>query len=100
MHGGFQVEPGSAARDAEQRNRESPQVGRAQVGIRLTRAVGQKFEFETAPGKQAGEARPLVVTPAEQHQVEQRQAEQLVAEPPASSAAARAWKMFRGWFGF
>jgi hypothetical protein len=95
MHGGFQVGAGSAARDAEQRNRESPQIGRAQVGIRLTRAVGQKFEFEAAPGKQAGEARPSVATPASQ-----RPAEQPVAEPTPSSPAARVWKKFRSLFGF
>jgi len=95
MHGGFQVEPGSAARDAEQRSRESPPIGKASVGIRVSRAVGQKFEFDAAPGKQAGEARPAVVAPAQQSV-----AEQPVEGAAASSPAARVWKKFRSLFGF
>jgi len=98
MHGGFRIEPGSAAKDAERRNREAGPVGTTPVGIRVSRAVGQKFEFEAGPVQHAGEAQPrVVVTPVERPA--QQPAEQPPVAPPAPSAVAQVWNKFRSWFG-
>lgn len=90
MTGGFRVEPGSAARDAEQRAREAgPSPYRNSVGIRVGGQVGQKFEFESRPSG-AGEALPIKPAPAPEVKPAP------VEAPP--SAAARVWGKFRGLF--
>ena len=92
MHGGFGVEPGSAARDAEERARESGATPfRGNVGIRVSRQAGQKFEFEARPSG-PGEALPIPKAGPEP------EARPPVVEPRAPSAAARIWGKFRGLF--
>lgn len=95
MHGGFGVEPGSAARDAEQRARETePSPFRNTVGMRLGAQVGRKFELESRPSG-PGEARPVEqapVAPAPQAEAQPAPPE----KPP--SGAARLWDAFRGLF--
>ena len=59
-HYGFGVEPGSAAKAAEDAAKESSAAPRDQfrgsMGIRMTRAVGQKFELpKPASGSEAAE---------------------------------------------
>jgi hypothetical protein len=108
MHGGFRIEPGSAARDAERRKKEAGSFDIAPVGIRVSRAVGQKFEYEAGPANHPGEAQPRVLIPA---QPPAPQTAAPVAPPaptiappaptvaPAPSAAAKVWGKLRGWFG-
>jgi hypothetical protein len=60
------------------------------VGIRVSRAVGKKFEFEAGPVKHAGGAQPRVSTPPEQPAPQP--AEQPPIAPPAASAVAHVWK--------
>ena len=117
MTGG--IRPGSAARDAEQRNRENPvrniSLGmrpgsaareaeerarnsdaapfNASVGIKLSAGGGQKFELEARPSGpgEALPAKPPAVEPVVA-------AEPVVPPTPAPPAAAQIWGKFRGWF--
>jgi hypothetical protein len=82
MTGGFRVEGGSAARDAEQRNRESGGVvPKRSVGIRVGGQVGRKFEIDSP--------RPAAPIPVEEPK----------STPAPPSAAARLWSKFRSLFG-
>jgi hypothetical protein len=94
MHGGFRVEPGSAARDAEQRAREAgPAPFRNNVGIRVGGQVGRKFEIESRPATpEEPPVKPAAPPPEPQPEVKAAAAE----APP--SAAARLWGKFRGLF--
>ncbi len=60
MSQGFGIKPGSAAKAAEDNAADSSAVPRDQfrgaIGIRMTRAVGQKFELpKSASGAEAAE---------------------------------------------
>jgi hypothetical protein len=82
MHAGMKVEAGSAARDAEQRKRESGPTPRSSVSLRISRTVGQKFEVEpvkAAPSSEASTAGEMKTT-------------------PRPSMAARIWNRFLGVF--
>ena len=59
----MRIEPGSAARAAEQsRKAEAEARGefKPTVGIRVSRAVGQKFELPSGPATGPGEALPAI----------------------------------------
>jgi len=59
----MRIEPGSAARAAEQsRKAEAEARGefRSTAGIRVSRAVGQKFELPSGPASGPGEAMPVI----------------------------------------
>jgi len=59
----MRIEVGSAARAAEQsRKAESEERGefKSTVGIRVSRAVGQKFELPGGPASGPGEALPVI----------------------------------------
>lgn len=101
MHGGFGVKPGSSARDAEQRARESERTPfRGNVGINVSRAVGQKFELEARPSGpgEALPAKPVASEPAPAPApAPQPEVKSAVVETPPS-AAGRVWNKFRGLF--
>jgi len=90
--GGFGVGPGSAARDAERRNREADPVPRASMGIRVGGQLGRKFEYEQGRPQGPGEALPA--KPAQPVPVQA--APVAPADPP--SAVGRLWGKFRGLF--
>jgi len=59
----MRIEVGSAARAAEQsRKAEAEERGefKSTVGIRVSRAVGQKFELPSGPASGPGEALPVI----------------------------------------
>lgn len=91
--GGFGVDPGSAARDAERRTREADPVPRASMGIRVGGQIGRKFEFESGRPQGPGEAMPVM--PARPAPVP---AAAPVTPADPSSAAQRLWGKFRGLF--
>ncbi len=92
------VRPGSAARDAEERARNSEEVPfNASVGFNLSRGGGQKFEFETRPSG-SGEALPAKAPPVEPAAPVANAPPAQPEAPAGQSAAAQAWGKFRGWF--
>lgn len=92
------VRPGSAAREAEELARNSEEVpSNVSVGFKLSRGGGQKFEFEAPSG--AGEALPAKAPPVEPIVAAAPAVPAPQPEaPPAPSAAARVWGKFRGLF--
>ncbi len=100
MNREIRIDVGSAARAAEQ-SREADAAERGEfkrtAGIRVTRAVGQKFELPTGPATGAGEALPL---PPSAAPAQERASGETPAEAKASSQplTARIAGLFRGWF--
>jgi hypothetical protein len=96
MNRGIRIDAGSAAKSAEER-REAEAAARGEfqrtAGIRMTRAVGQKFELPGGPATQAGEALPIPAPAA--------QAQALKEAPAASSPSltSRISGVFRSLFG-
>ncbi len=80
------VRPGSAAREAEERARNSEEAPfNASVGFNLSRGGGVKFELETRPSG-PGEAMPVKVPPAEPVAPAAPAAAAPVAAPPQPEA--------------
>jgi hypothetical protein len=82
MTGGARIEAGSAARDAEQRNRDAGSTPRRGVALRVGSHAGRKFEIE----------RPQAV---EVHRTEEPE-----IAPAPSTGLARLWDKFRALFWF
>ena len=104
MNRGIRIDAGSAAKSAEER-READAAARGEfqrtAGIRMTRAVGQKFELPGGPATQAGEALPIPA-PAAQEQGSIRGHEQALkeaAEASSPSLPSRISGVLRSLFG-
>jgi hypothetical protein len=93
MNRGIRIDVGSAARAAEQ-SREADAAARGEfkgtAGIRVTRAVGQKFELPGGPARGPGEALPAAPSAAQ---------EPAKSEASAPSLTARLAGVLRGLFG-
>lgn len=104
MNRSIRIEGGSAARAAEQ-SREADAAARGEIkgtaGIRVTRAVGQKFELPGGPATGPGEALPIPARAA-QEQGSIRGDEQALKEAPGASSpslTSRISGVFRSLFG-
>ncbi|MGD0001244.1 MAG: hypothetical protein ABSE21_14200 [Bryobacteraceae bacterium] len=104
MNRGIRIDAGSAAKAAEQ-SREADAAARGEfkgpTGIRMTRAVGQKFELPGGPATQAGEALPVAPSAAREQGSAQGQEQAIKEAPEASSPSltSRISGIFRSLFG-
>ncbi|HTR36648.1 MAG TPA: hypothetical protein VMH80_12140 [Bryobacteraceae bacterium] len=121
MQRGFRIEPGSAARSAEQEKKaqgpvptfrigsaaksaeerakaseEAPgEPFRSSVGVRMSVGTGQKFEL----GRPTGPGEALPVGPAAEAPAPAPQSAAPATAPPQPQGVARLWGKFRGLFG-
>jgi hypothetical protein len=98
MNRGIRIDAGSAARAAEQSGEaEAAERGefKPTVGIRVARAVGQKFELPSGPASGPGEALPAP-SPAAQAQAPPEAP--VAAKASSAPLAARIASVFRGLF--
>jgi hypothetical protein len=104
MNRGIRIDAGSAAKAAEQ-NREADAAARGEFkgtpGIRMTRAVGQKFELPGGPASGPGEALPIAPTAAREQGSAQGQEQAFKEAPERSSPSltSRISGVFRSLFG-
>ena len=116
MQRGFRIEPGSAAKSAERERSQTPEAafrigsaaksaeqaaresgaeprGQASVGIRVSSALGQKFELPERPVP-----RPEQIPAAQAAAVQQPATAPAAVEQPAAPPLSRLWGRFRGLF--
>ncbi|MGD0577823.1 MAG: hypothetical protein ABSC08_02730 [Bryobacteraceae bacterium] len=98
MNRGIRIDVGSAARAAEQ-SREADATERGEfkptAGIRVARAVGQKFELPVGPATGPGEALPIPRSAAQEQASKEEPTEPKASGAPLTSRIAG---VFRGLF--
>lgn len=99
MNQGMRIEVGSAARAAEQ-SREADAAERGEfkptAGIRVARAVGQKFQLPGGPASGPGEALPIPLSAAQEQASKEKPAEPKTSGAPLASRMADAFRsLFR-----